>query len=115
MLMKKLSFSYNWQKLPSRIFLVWLRHYKLLFFFLFVGVALWSGYEWRHNLFVYHWSNDERQRYLEATIKETAFQEKEFLEVLSKLEAVALQHTQSVMPERELFIGEPEAEGTRPQ
>lgn len=113
--MKKISFSHKWEKLPSKIFVVWLRHYKLLFFLLFLGVASWGGYEWRRNLFAYSWSPEDRQRYLEATIKETAFQEEDFLRVLKKIEEVSQQHDQSVSSERELFIGEPKEEGTHQQ
>ncbi len=112
--MKKISFSYKWTKLPGKVFTAWLRHYKLLFFLLFMVVASWSGYEWRRNLFVYNWSAEERQRYLEATIKETAFQEEDFLEVLKKLEEVSGKHAQTISSDRELFIGEREGEGTRP-
>lgn len=113
--MKKLSFSRNWSKLPSKLFVVWLRHYKLLFFLLFVVVASWSGYEWRRNLFTYSWSGEERQKYLEATIKETAFQEEDFLLVLKKLEEVSQKHSQSFTSERELFMGEPGEGGTHQQ
>ncbi len=97
------------------LFGMWLRHYKFLFFLLFLVVASWGGYEWRRNLFVYHWSEQERKQYLEATVKETAFQEKEFLAVLAQLASLAERHAENTVPERELFIGEPKEEGARPQ
>ncbi len=108
--MKKITFAYNWRKLPKKIFTVWLKRYKLLFSLSFVIVASWGGYEWRHNLFVYHWSSEDRQRYLEATIKETAFQEKDFLEVLGKIEKGTQKHAETVTAERDLFIGAREEE-----
>ena len=111
--MKKFSFHHNWKKIPAKVFLLWLRHYKLLFLLLFVMVTAWGGYEWRRNLFVYHWSPEDRQRYLEATIKETAFQEERFLETIKNLEQIASDHVQSVIPTRDLFIGTKDEDDAR--
>lgn len=113
--MKKISLAHKWRGFSGRIFLIWLKRYKLLFFFVFVAVALWGGYEWQRNLFTYSWSPEDRQNYLQATIKETAFQETAFLKALEKLEAVASRHTHSVVPERELFVGPRPEEGTHAQ
>ncbi len=112
--MKKISFSYNWKKVPGKFFTLWLKRYKLIFLLLFLVVAGWGGYEWHYNLVVFKWSSEERQKYLETTIKETDFQEADFLKVLEKLAAVAKRHAGSVLPERELFIGEREEDGNRP-
>ncbi len=113
--MKKLSFSIQWQKFPSKLFIFWLKRYKMLFFLAFLGVAAWSSYEWYRNIVVYQWSPEDRKQYLESTVKETSFQEEGFLEVLKQLDAIAETHAETTTSSRELFVGPRRETGTRPQ
>jgi hypothetical protein len=94
----------HWGDLVKRIFVLWLKHYKLLFFISFLIVAGLGGYEWRKSLFAYAWSPEERKAYLEKTIKETVFHEDKFLMVLEKLSVLRDEHTKSIAPQKNLFI-----------
>lgn len=88
----------------KRVFMLWLRHYKLLFFVSFLVVAGLGGYEWRKSLFAYAWSPEERKAYLEKTIKETVFHEDKFLTVLEKLSVLRDEHAKTIVPKKDLFI-----------
>lgn len=113
--MKKLTFSLQWKKLPTKIFVFWLKRYKLLFFFFFLMVAGWGSYEWYRNIVTYEWDADARKQYLDSTVKETAFQEEGFLKVLTRLDVIAEEHHQSTTTTRQLFVGPRPETGTRPQ
>lgn len=80
--MKKL----NLDGIRRRSLYVWIRHYKLLFIFLFLILTGFIGYQWRQNLYHYSWTSEERKAYLNSTAKETAFQEERFQGVLNRFE-----------------------------
>lgn len=94
----------KWVSIMKYGFLVWLRHYKLLFFISFLVVAGLGGYEWRRSLFTYTWTPEQRKAYLDTTIKETVFQEQQFLGSLKKIDALRSEHAKRVSPSEELFI-----------
>ena len=94
-------------------FSLWLRHYKLFFFISFLIVAGLGGYEWRRSLFTYSWTPEERKIYLEATIKETIFQEDHFLSVLKKIDVLKGEHAQKISPSEELFISGKDEESSQ--
>lgn len=99
--MKKISLD----KIRRHIFYVWIRHYKLLFFFLFLLLTGFSGYQWQQKLYRYSWTSEQRKAYLDSTAKETAFQEEEFINVLNRLEADRSAHAAPWVPTRDLFEG----------
>lgn len=83
----------------------WIRHYKSLFTLSFVLLSAFVGYQWHRDLYRYHWTEDERKAYLETTAKETAFQEKKFLEVLDQLAKDRAAHQEVMGTGRDLFEG----------
>ncbi|TXH00610.1 MAG: hypothetical protein E6P95_03270 [Candidatus Moraniibacteriota bacterium] len=113
--MKKISFSFQWRKFPSAVFVFWLKRYKFLFFLSFLIVTAWGSYEWYRNMVKYQWTPEAQKQYLESTIKETAFQEAGFMKVLEQLGAIADAHKQLETSSRELFVGPRPDNGTRPQ
>lgn len=104
------SFKLKWKNIPQHVFQVWLKRYKLLFFLLFIVVALWSGYDWYHSFAHYSWNPEERQQYLTATVRETSFQEDDFLDVLKHLDNIHEKHQQNETVERDLFLGAQQSE-----
>ena len=82
-----------------------MRHYRLLFSLLFLGLTGFLMYQWNRDLYRYQWTESERRAYLETTAKETAFQEKKFLEVLENLDQDRQRHTAVTETSRDLFAG----------
>lgn len=103
----------NWSAWWKTAFGFWLRRYKLFFLLLFVVVSAIGGYQWRHSLFVYRWSEEERRTYLEATVKETAFDEQQFLRVLDQLATIRDHHAVEAERTQILFPGGTKKEGLR--
>lgn len=102
----KLSFKkVQWRQLIKKMFLHWLRHYKLLFSVAFLSVSALGGYQWYQNLYRYAWTLEERKAYLDQTIQATVFHERQFLEVLAQLEQIRREHTIVRTPERDIFVG----------
>lgn len=95
----------NWKNLTKVAFRFWLRRYKLFFFLFFLLVAGIGAYQWRYSLVTHRWSPEERRAYLEATIKETVFGEKKFLETLERRQALDQLHVEAVAPKRSIFPG----------
>lgn len=83
----------------------WIRHYKSLFTLCFLILTGFVGYQWHRDLYRYHWTDQERKAYLETTAKETAFQEKKFLEVLDRLKQDQETHRKELETGRDLFAG----------
>ena len=81
-----------------------MKRYRLLFGLVFIVVLLWGGFEWRRNIFTYHWSETQRKEYLAATIKETVFHKEQFVNVLAELAKIREAHEQGLKNNRELFI-----------
>lgn len=101
-----LSFSrVSLSSIRKKGFNVWIRRYKWLFVLTFLILTGFVAYQWHYDLYRYHWTDGERQAYLETTAKETAFQEKKFRDVLARLERDQETHTQTHETERDLFAG----------
>lgn len=83
----------------------WIRHYKTLFSFCFLLISGFVAYQWHRDLYRYQWTDGERKAYLEQTAKETAFQEKKFLEVLERLDQDRTAHAMELETGRDLFDG----------
>lgn len=83
----------------------WIRHYKSLFVVSFFMLTGFIAYQWNHDLYQYHWTEEERKAYLEMTAQETAFQEKKFLGVIERLEQNREQHASRLETGRDLFAG----------
>lgn len=94
----------HWKNLTQQFLLRWMKHYKLLFFAIFLMVMGWGGYQWWYSLYKYHWNDEDRKAYLTATVKETSFHEQAFQQVLTKLDDLAAAHRQTIVPKRELFV-----------
>lgn len=92
-----------WRNLYHRFMYRWIKRYKVVFFFLFLGVALLSGFQWYHSLDNYRWSDDQRKAYLSRTITETSFQEDRFQGVLDDLSRLREAHTTTLPLLRDLF------------
>lgn len=99
--MKKLSL----EKIRRQGFYVWIRHYKLLFVFIFLLLTGFSGHQWYQYLYRYSWTPEQRKAYLESTAKETAFQEEKFMGALGRLEADRARYGESLSLDRDLFAG----------
>jgi hypothetical protein len=95
----------NFHLVQRKLFYVWIRHYKLLFFFTFLVITVIAGFQWYQDLYAYQWSENERRAYLDSTAKETAFQEEKFREILSLIERDSERHRKPIEIERDLFAG----------
>ncbi len=103
-----MKFSFKQKSFEStrrRALYFWIRHYKSLFIIGFLLLTAFGGYQWHRDLYRYDWSDQERKAYLETTAKETAFQEKKFLEVLDHLEEDRRIHQETLETGRDLFEG----------
>ncbi len=83
----------------------WIKRYRILFFFLFLIVSGWGGYEWYMGLERYHWTDEERQDYLQRTVKETTFEKDKYTEALAARDKLAAEHATPPAPARDLFAG----------
>lgn len=83
----------------------WIRHYKSLFVVSFFILTGFVAYQWNRDLYQYHWTESQRKEYLEATAKETTFQEKKFLGVIERLDQDRKRHESSLETGRDLFAG----------
>lgn len=99
--LKKISFGST----KRRSLYFWIRHYKSLFVFSFFVLTGFMAYQWNHDLYQYHWTLEERKAYLETTAKETAFQEKKFLNVIERLDQDRERHESRLETGRDLFVG----------
>lgn len=88
----------------------WIRHYKSLFVVCFLLLTGFVGYQWYHDLYRYQWTEEKRNAYIEATAKETVFQEQKFLEVLEHLDQNREAHGEDLETGRDLFEGAREKE-----
>ena len=102
----KLSFKrFSLSAIIRRGWYFWIRHYKSLFTLGFLLLTGFAGYQWHYSLYRYHWTDQERKTYLETTVKETAFQEKKFLDVMDRLKQDREVYQQDVEIGRDLFGG----------
>lgn len=102
----KFSFTLpSFESARKRSLYFWMRHYKKMFTLLFLLVTGFVAFQWYRDLYQYRWSEAERKSYLEQTVKETAFQEKKFLEVVDRLERDRVLHMTEKAVERDLFAG----------
>lgn len=103
--MQKIPFLEKFLKRFSskKVLFFWYRHYKLLFFFGFLSVAAYGGYSWYRNLYQYQWSDQQKTEFLEKNFTETAFQEKNFQDVVARLKERSRIHEQDLILERDIF------------
>jgi len=89
----------------KRALYFWIRHYRSFFVIFFLTLTGYAGYQWRHDLYRYRWSPEARKEYLEATVKETTFQERKFMDALDQIQRD--RESQSKPPEgvKDLFAG----------
>lgn len=107
----KLSLGNNLKKKLAafslqEIMFFWYRHYKLVFSFCFLLILGLAGYQWYESLHRYQWTEEQKKEYIEATFKETRFQEKEFQELVNKLKKRSEEHQAAVSLHRDIFTGE---------
>lgn len=86
----------------------WIKQYKILFSLLFVVVSGLGGFQWYLNLNHYSWTSEEKKAFLDRTIKETAFKEAQYRNVLKDLDELALEHTTPIAISRDIFLGKKE-------
>ncbi|MFZ1654256.1 MAG: hypothetical protein WAT84_00265 [Candidatus Moraniibacteriota bacterium] len=98
---KKISFA----AARKRGLYFWIRHYKTLFSLCFIVITGFVAYQWHRDLYRYRWTEGQRKAYLEQTAKETAFQEKKFLEALERLDHDQEVHQATLETGRDLFAG----------
>lgn len=86
----------------------WIKRYKILFFVLFLFVSLFGGTQWYLYLNRYTWSTEEKKAFLDRTIKETAFKEDQYRNVLKALENLSNDHVTTLHVSRDIFAGKRE-------
>lgn len=99
--LKQVSFG----SVQKRGLYFWIRHYKSLFTLCFFILTGFVAYQWYRDLYRYQWTEDQRKAYLETTAKETAFQEKQFLQILERLDQDRAAHGGTLETGRDLFAG----------
>lgn len=99
--LKKISFS----TIQRKSLFIWIRHYKLVFVLSFIGLTAFASYQWYKDLYRYSWRPEEKRAYLDSTAKETAFQEKKFVQILERLESDRVRHGESLPEKKNIFLG----------
>jgi hypothetical protein len=67
--------------------LFWLKWYRIFFRLLFVVICLWGGFLWYYSLYYFHWSDAEKQAYIQSQTHQVNFNENGFGMVLRMLDA----------------------------
>lgn len=83
----------------------WYRHYKAMFFLLFLAVLSIGGWKWYYSLHQYRFSDEEKKQYVEQYFKETTFKETRFREVVDRLTERARLHEETLELKRDIFKG----------
>ena len=93
---------------PKRLIFGWYRHYKLVFFAVFLIVLGFGGWSWFQSLYRYQWTEAEKKAYLDSYFKETTFKEEKFRASVDELKQRALSHQETLTLERDYFAPRPE-------
>lgn len=104
----RLSFSFKGvqERFSSRRFLFfWYRHYKFLFFLLFLVVLSIGGWKWYYSLYEYAFTEEEKKEYIESYFKETVFKETKFREVVGNLRERTRMHGETFESTRDISKG----------
>lgn len=64
----------------------WLRRYRIIFFTMFISICVWSGFLWYYSLYYFHWSDDQKQTYMNAQSHKSALHIKDFEKVIHVLD-----------------------------
>lgn len=89
----------------KRAMAFWYRHYKAMFFALFLAVFAVGGYFWYNTLYQYHWTDERKKEFIEANFKATAFKEKAFRQLVTDLKNRAVRNEKALPLTRDIFSG----------
>lgn len=64
----------------------WFKHYKKIFIVVFVLIIAAGSYVWYVNLYKAHWSEEQKQQYIQTQEKKEVFKEQDFNETLRIIE-----------------------------
>lgn len=90
---------------PKNMLFFWYRHYKAMFFLLFLVVLSIGGWNWYYSLYRYSFSDEEKKQYVEQYFKETTFKEARFREVVDDLVERRRMHEETLELKRDIFKG----------
>jgi hypothetical protein len=79
--LKKISNHFSFNGILS----FWYRHHGVLFILCFFITIFFAGWNWYYSFYQYRLSDEEKKQYIEQHFRETAFKEKEFLNVVDML------------------------------
>lgn len=105
--MEMFSFPNSWKNrfAPKQALFFWYRHYKVMFFVLFLIVLGFGGWSWYYSLYRYRWNDAEKKQFLDAYFKETAFKEAKFRDVIDRLKERAYLYEKNPDLGRDIFTG----------
>lgn len=94
---KKIHFS------GKDFFPLWFRFARKFFVAFFFVVLCGGAYVWYENVYHGQWSDEEKQRYIETTFKETVFKKTEFLNAIGAVRKRADAHRTDMEVGKDIF------------
>ena len=88
---------------PRKILFFWYRHYKTLFYFLFLIVLCIGGWHWYNSFYRYRLTDEEKKQYVEQYFKETTLKEVKFHAVVDAIKERARLHQETLNIQRNIF------------
>ena len=70
---------------------------------LFVATLFIGGYVWYENIYRGQWSEEEKQKYIESTFKETVFNQDAFLKAMDQVRKRADSHMTDLEVGKDIF------------
>lgn len=87
----------------KRTLSAWYRHYKMLYFMLFLVVLGFGAWAWYGSLHRYSWNSEEKKAFIDSYAKETSFKETKFRDVVDRLKERARMHDEIPEIKRDIF------------
>jgi hypothetical protein len=95
--------AFDKKKISALFGNLWRKVRTSLFFGFFVALIVLGGYIWRQSLYKGDWSVQEKQEYLNAQNKGVVFQEDDFKNVVSDIQARQIENAKPYQPLKDIF------------
>ena len=86
---------------------LWFDHARLFFMLLFFAVFGAGVYFWYDNVYQGRWTEEERQQYMSAAFKETAFKEGDFTKAVETASKRRMLHEENIRMTHDFFLPVP--------
>lgn len=82
---------------------LWIRWYKTVFFLVFFGICVWSGFLWYYSLYYFQWSPERKQAYIDSQSHQTVLNEKGFGNALETIDRRAEAYKSEPLSVKNIF------------